>query len=73
MGIPEEAIGHIFERFYRVDKSRSRASGGSGLGLAIVNTIVSRNRGQIHVDSTLGEGTTFTVSFPIFDTEVDGA
>ena len=71
MGIPEDAIGHVFERFYRVDKARSRASGGSGLGLDIVRAIVQRNRGEIHVESTLGKGTTFTVSFPAFDTEVD--
>ena len=71
MGIPEDAISHIFERFYRVDKARSRATGGSGLGLAIVRAIAMRNRGDIHVDSTVGEGTTFTVSFPAFETEVD--
>ena len=71
MGIPEEAVGHIFERFYRVDKARSRASGGSGLGLAIVRAIVRRNRGDIQVQSTLGEGTCFTVTFPSFETEVD--
>ena len=71
MGIPEEAIGHIFERFYRVDKARSRATGGSGLGLAIVRAIAVRNRGDIHVDSTVGKGTSFTVSFPAFETEVD--
>ena len=69
MGIPEDALSHIFERFYRVDKSRSRQSGGSGLGLAIVRAIVQRNRGDIQVTSTLGKGTVFTVSFPIFDTE----
>ena len=68
-GIPEEAIPHLFERFFRVDKSRSRASGGSGLGLAIVRAIVQRNRGEIQVDSQFGSGSTFTVSFPIFDTE----
>ena len=71
VGIPEDAVGHIFERFFRVDKARSRATGGSGLGLAIVRTIVNRNRGEIGVESILGQGTTFTVSFPIFDTEVD--
>lgn len=71
MGIPEEAIGHVFERFYRVDKARSRATGGSGLGLAIVRTIVQRNRGEIYVSSVVGQGTTFTVVFPAFDTEVD--
>lgn len=71
MGIPEDAIGHIFERFYRVDKARSRQSGGSGLGLAIVRTIVERNKGEIHVDSKPGQGSTFTVTFTAFDTEVD--
>ena len=68
-GIPAESIPHIFERFYRVDKARARKTGGSGLGLSIVRIIVERNRGDISVDSTLGEGTTFTVSFPAFDME----
>ena len=71
MGIPEDAIGHIFERFYRVDKARSRQTGGSGLGLAIVRTIAQRNRGEIEVESIPDQGTTFTVTFPVFDTEVD--
>ena len=71
MGIPEDAIPHLFERFFRVDKARSRQSGGSGLGLAIVRAIVQRSRGDIQVESTLGKGTTFTVTFPAFDTEVD--
>jgi len=71
MGIPQDAIEHIFERFYRVDKARSRATGGSGLGLSIVRTIVRRNRGEISVTSEVGQGTTFTVVFPAFDTEVD--
>lgn len=71
MGIPEEALGHVFERFYRVDKARSRATGGSGLGLSIVRTIVQRNRGEISVSSVEGKGTTFSVTFPAFDTEVD--
>lgn len=69
VGIPEDSLAHIFERFYRVDKARSRKSGGSGLGLAIVRIIVERNGGTISVDSTVGEGTMFTVSFPAFDTE----
>jgi len=71
MGIPEDAISHVFERFYRVDKARSRATGGSGLGLSIVRTIVQRYRGEISVSSVVGQGTTFTVIFPAFDTEVD--
>ena len=69
VGIPEDALSHIFERFYRVDKARSRATGGSGLGLAIVRAIAERNRGEITVDTQVGQGTTFTVSFPVFDTE----
>ena len=71
MGIPGDSLDHIFERFFRVDKARSRASGGSGLGLSIVRAIVQRNRGEISVESTLGHGTCFTVSFPSFETEVD--
>jgi signal transduction histidine kinase len=69
VGIPEDAIGHVFERFYRVDKARSRQSGGSGLGLAIVKSMVERNGGEISVQSTVGEGSMFTVQFPSFDTE----
>ena len=73
VGIPEDAIDHVFERFYRVDKARSRASGGSGLGLAIVRAIVERNRGEIQVSSQVGKGSVVTVTFPAFDTEVDKA
>ena len=69
VGIPDDAIGHIFERFYRVDKARSRKSGGSGLGLSIVRNMVERNGGSIYVTSQSGQGTTFTVTFPVFDTE----
>lgn len=69
MGIPPEAIGHVFERFYRVDKARARESGGSGLGLAIVRSMVERNGGEITLQSTVGKGTTFTVSFPRFDVD----
>jgi signal transduction histidine kinase len=70
-GIPEDSINHIYERFYRVDKARSRATGGSGLGLSIVRAIVERNRGSLEVSSRVGEGTIFTLTFPVFDTEVD--
>lgn len=69
VGIPQESLEHIFERFYRVDKARSRATGGSGLGLSIVKAIVRRNRGDISVDSTAGKGSRFTVTFPVFDIE----
>ena len=68
VGIPEHAISHIFERFYRVDKARARKSGGSGLGLAIVRNMVERNQGTIYVESTENVGTTFTLTFPAFDT-----
>ncbi len=68
-GMPAESLAHIFERFYRVDKARSRKSGGSGLGLSIVRNMVERNNGQISVESTEGKGSVFTVTFPIFDTE----
>ena len=71
VGIPEESIPHLFERFYRVDKARARKSGGSGLGLSIVRNMVERNSGTIAVSSVLGEGSTFTVTFPIFDVEED--
>ena len=71
VGIPESACAHIFERFYRVDKARSRKSGGSGLGLAIVRSLVERNNGTITLSSVVGEGSVFTVTFPVFDTEVD--
>ena len=69
MGVPEDAIPHLFERFYRVDKARARKTGGSGLGLSIVRNMLERNNGSIGVTSTLGEGTVFTVNLPVFDTE----
>ena len=72
-GIPEDALAHIFERFYRADKARSRKSGGSGLGLSIVRNMVQRNQGEIRVESTFGMGSTFTVEFPAFETEEDQA
>ncbi len=71
MGIPQEALDRVFERFFRVDKARSRQSGGSGLGLSIVKTMVERNDGTISVTSQENVGTTFTVTFPVFDMEVD--
>jgi len=64
-GIPEEDLDRIFERFYSVDKSYSRTLGGSGLGLSIVERIVEKHMGEIDVESTLGEGSTFTIALPI--------
>jgi signal transduction histidine kinase len=64
-GIPEEDLERVFTRFYRSDPSRSRATGGSGLGLSIAKSLVERQGGNIHVHSTAGEGSTFTIDFPI--------
>jgi signal transduction histidine kinase len=65
IGIPEEHLPHIFERFYRVDKSRSRAEGGVGLGLAIAKRIAELHAGRIEVQSKVGEGSTFAVFLPL--------
>ncbi len=65
IGIPEESIEHIFERFYRVDKSHSREIGGTGLGLSITRNAILMHRGAIKVNSTENEGTTFTVRIPL--------
>lgn len=69
VGIPQEAMEHIFERFYRVDKARSRAAGGAGLGLSIVHDMVVRNFGTVSVSSGETGGTVFTVTFPLFEDE----
>ena len=71
VGIPEDAVPFVFERFYRVDKARSREAGGSGLGLSIVRELVLRNYGQISVSARAEGGTCFTVTFPRFDVEVE--
>lgn len=64
-GIAPEDLPHVFNRFYRADKSRSRATGGSGLGLAIVRSLVELHQGHVAVESTLGQGTCFTVTLPV--------
>ena len=69
VGIPEEAIGLIFERFYRVDKARSRQAGGSGLGLSIVHDMVVRNFGTVRAENLPGGGACFTVVFPYAEKE----
>ncbi|KPC73790.1 two-component system histidine kinase PnpS [Laceyella sacchari] len=65
IGIPKEDLPRVFERFYRVDKARARDSGGTGLGLAIVKHLVEAHQGEIEVTSQIGQGTTFTLSFPM--------
>jgi signal transduction histidine kinase len=64
VGIPTKDLPRIFERFYRVDRARSRETGGTGLGLAIVKHVAENHGGQVHVESELGRGTTFRVSLP---------
>lgn len=65
IGMPKEEIEHIFERFYRVDKARSRGTGGTGIGLSIVERIVQMHGGTIDVESMEGRGSTFTVRIPL--------
>ena len=64
LDIPPEAIGRVFERFYRVDRARARENGGTGLGLAIVKHIVQAHGGEVWVKSELGQGSTFSFTLP---------
>jgi PAS domain S-box-containing protein len=65
IGIPQNDLENIFQRFYTVNKAHSKKMGGSGLGLSIVDNIITKHYGRISVDSTLGQGTTFTIILPI--------
>ena len=65
LGVPKQALPHLFERFYRVDKARSRAQGGTGLGLAIAKEVVELHGGRIWANSIENIGTTFFIALPI--------
>ena len=67
IGIPQEYQNRIFERFYRVDKARSRETGGTGLGLAITKNIIKMHQGDIRVKSKEDEGSVFTIRIPLAD------
>ena len=69
VGIPDDCKEHVFERFYRVDKARSRDTGGTGLGLAITRNVIRMHRGNIKLYSESGQGTTFTIKIPIKKSE----
>ena len=73
IGIPEEELDYIFERFYRVEKSRSREFGGTGLGLSIVKNLIEQQGGSIQVFSEVVKGTRFEIIFPVSsDTAKEG-
>ena len=67
IGMPKESLDYIFERFYRVDESRSKYTGGIGVGLTIVKSIIDLHKGKIEVESELNKGSEFIVTLPIID------
>jgi signal transduction histidine kinase len=67
IGIPEESLPHVFERFYRAEKARSRGSAGFGLGLSLVQAVCRAHGGAVSIESTEGRGTTVRVSLPLRD------
>lgn len=71
IGIPEEEIEHIFERFYRVDKARNRKTGGYGLGLHIAKSIMKLHKGEIKIKSKEGSGTNVELLLPISNGNID--
>ena len=71
LGIPKKDLSHVFDRFFRVDKARSRAQGGTGLGLAISKEVIALHHGKIWVDSIEGKGSTFYISLPYEEYEGD--
>jgi signal transduction histidine kinase len=73
VGIPPESIPHVFERFYRVDKARSRQMGGAGLGLSIVKSICAAHQGRVSVESKEGKGSRFTVELPLANGQARGS
>jgi signal transduction histidine kinase len=73
IGIASDQLPRVFERFYRVDRARGRATGGTGLGLSIVKHIVEVHGGQVNVQSALNEGSTFIVRLPVGAERIDEA
>ncbi len=71
VGIPPENLPHIFDRFYRVDRSRARTTGGSGLGLAIVKQLVEAQGGRVSATSQVGQGSTFSFYLPVSSSQPD--
>lgn len=67
IGIPSHDLDRIWDRFFKVDRDRTKNGRGTGLGLAIVKELVKLHKGNIHVESKLGQGSTFTISFPIYN------